>query len=160
MTFYSADPVRFGEGVSQVTATLGPNDPEVGTVTREGDENYIFVYNTGSSTASVSYGVVCSAVSGYSVTVSSVTGTDFLIGVVKHADIPTGSYGWVCTRGWAQVEMGTNDSCAAGLPLALGVDGTFVLKSNATTTNQSPVVGKSMEAIASAGSGTAFLSVF
>jgi hypothetical protein len=159
MSFQSADPVLF-IGKSHVTASLGANHPEVGTTMRDGDENYIWVYNVGSSTASVSYGCVVSAVSGYSVTVSSTTGTDFLVGVVKHVDIPTGSYGWLCTRGWTQVEMGASDSCAAGLPLALGVDGTFALKSNATTTNQTPVIGKSMEAIASAGSGSAFISVF
>ena len=158
MTFSSADPIRFGS-VSQVTATLGANDPEVGTRVREGDEEYLFVYNTGSSTAAVSYGVVCSAVTGYSVTVSSTTSVDLLVGVVKHADIPTGSYGWVVTKGFAAVEMEADNSAAAGQLLALAEDGAFALKSNSTG-YPTPAVGKTMEAIASAGSGSAYISVF
>lgn len=150
-------PHRFGS-VSMVTSSLGPNDPKVGDVTRTGDEVYRFVYNVGSSTAGVSYGVVCSAVSGYSVTVSSTTSVDFLVGVVKHAAIPTGSYGWVMTQGWTQVEMEADNSAAAGQLLALAADGEFALKSNSTG-YPTPAVGKTMEAIASGASGTAFISV-
>ena len=38
MTFYSADPVRFGVGLSGTTTSLGANDPEVGTRISAGDE--------------------------------------------------------------------------------------------------------------------------
>ena len=61
------------ESVSAVTATPSV---EVGRRRIEGDEAYVYVYNTGSSTAGVNKGCVLSAVSGYSVTVSSVTMTD------------------------------------------------------------------------------------
>lgn len=148
-------PIRF-QSVSFVTSSLGVNDPKVGDVTMSGDETYRFVYNTGSSTAGVSYGVTCSAVTGYSVTVSSTTSVDFLVGVVKHAAIPTGSYGWVMTKGWAAIEMEADNSAAAGQLLALAADGEFALKSNSTG-YPTPACGKTMEAIASGASGQAFI---
>ena len=165
MAFTSADPVLF-IGKSHVTATPGANHPEVGTTMRDGDESYIWVQNIGSSTASVSYGCVVSGVSGYSVTVSSVSGVDFLVGFVKHADIPTDSYGWLCTKGFTQIEMSASDSCTAGQGLMVGLNGTLALKSFTSTVSNivfaspSPIVAKSMEAIASGGSGTAYISVF
>jgi hypothetical protein len=158
MTVYSQSPIAFGT-VSMVTATLGTNDPEVGTTRREGDEDYVFVYNTGSSTVGVSYGAVVSGVSGYSVTVSSTTSVDLLVGVCKHAAIPTGSYGWLLTKGFCQVEMEADNSAAAGQLLALAADGEFALKSNSTG-YPTPAVGKTMEAIASGASGTAFIKCF
>ena len=144
------------EGVSAVTATPSV---EVGMERIVGQEKYIYVYNVGSSTIGVSYGAVVSAVSGYSVTVSSTTSVDFLIGVCKHTAIPTGSYGWLMTRGFSQIEMGTDNSGAVGNVIELGTDGAFASVSN-TTGNKGPTVGKLMEAIASAGSGTAFIRVF
>lgn len=158
MAVYGISPVLFGS-VSMVTSSLGPNDPEVGTTRREGDEEYLFVYNTGSSTIGVSYGAVCSGVSGYSVTVSSTTSVDLLMGVCKHVAIPTGSYGWLMTKGFCQVEMEADNSAAAGQLLALAADGEFALKSNSTG-YPTPAVGKTMEAIASGASGTAFIKCF
>jgi hypothetical protein len=158
MTFYGNEPVRFDSGVSMVTATLGPNDPEVGARTVEGDEEYIFVYNTGGSTINVGNGAVLSAVTGYSVTVSSVTSVDFLVGVCKHSAIATTEYGWLVTKGFTSVEMGgTSGTVAAGGLIELGDDGEFYPVSN--TTGNGPVVGKAMAAIVSAASGDAFISV-
>lgn len=158
MSVYSITPVRFG-GISMVTATLGANDPEVGTTCREGDEEYRFVYNAGGSDIKPSYGCVLSGVSGYSVTLSSTTSVDLLAGVVKHATIPAAYYGWVLTKGFCQVEMEADNSAAAGQLLALAADGEFALKSNSTG-YPTPACGKTMEAIASGASGTAYISVF
>jgi hypothetical protein len=158
MTFYNADPVRFGVGISSTTDSLGVNDPEVGTVCRVGDENYVFVYNAGNSQINPSYGCVMSAVTGYSVTVSSITSVDFLAGVCVNATIATGYYGWLVTKGFATVEMEADNSCAAGQLLTLADNGEFALKSNSTG-YPSPAVGKSMEAIASGASGVAYISV-
>ena len=157
MTWYADQPVSF-QGVSQVTGSLGPNDPEPGYRVSVGDEDYVFVYNAGNSQISPTYGCVMSAVSGYSVTVSSITSVDFLAGVVVHATLTTGDYGWICTRGFVTVEMEADNSAAAGQLLALAADGEFALKSNSTG-YPTPAVGKAMAAIASAGSGTAFISV-
>lgn len=153
MTFYNADPVRFGVGISGTTTSLGANDPEVGTTTRVGDEEYVFVYNAGNSQISPTYGAVLSAVTGYSVTISSVAG-DLLAGVCKNATIATGEYGWLVTKGFAVVEMNADYSAAAGNIMALAADGEFDIKSGAV-----PSLGKAMEAIASAGSGSAYISV-
>ena len=158
MSVSSLGPIRFA-GVSQVTASLGANDPEVGTVVREGDEEYIFVYNAGNSEIPPSFGATVSAVTGYSVTVSSVTGVDFLVGVCKHATLTTGTYGWLVRKGFVVVEMEADNSCAAGQLLALAADGEFALKS-ASTQYPANAVGKSMEAITSGASGSAYISVF
>lgn len=158
MTHYANRPVLFA-GKSMVTATLGTNDPEPGYRMTVGDEDYVFVYNAGNSQIPPSYGAVVSAVSGYSVTISSTTSVDFLVGVCVHATLTTATYGWLCTRGFVQVEMEADNSAAAGQLLALAADGEFALKSNSTG-YPTPAVGKTMEAIASAGSGTAFINVF
>lgn len=158
MSFYSSDPVRFNS-VSMVTATLGPNDGEVGHAFRDGDEEYVLVYNNGNSQISPGFGCIVSGVSGYSVTVSSTTSVDLLIGVVKHATLTTATYGYVVCRGWSQVQMDANNSCAAGQILTLAQDGRFALKSNSTG-YPSPAFAKSMEAMASGASGTAYIAVF
>jgi hypothetical protein len=153
MTVYDHT-VRFA-GVSQVTTSLGSKDPEVGTRITEGDEEYIFVYNTGSN-AQINPGhcAVLSGVTGYSVTVSSIS-LDLAIGVCKHATITTGAYGWLMTRGFGSVEMGANYSAAAGELLEIGVDGVFDTASN--TTGNAGYVAKAMEAIASGASGQAYV---
>jgi hypothetical protein len=157
MTVYSASPIRFA-GVSQVTASLGANDPEVGACIREGDEEYIFVYNTGAD-AQINPGecAVLSGVTGYSVTVSSTSSTDIAVGVCKHATITTGAYGWLCKRGFAAVEMvATSGTVAAGGLIEVAADGKFAPQSNITAAGFGPV-GKAMEAIVSSASGQAFV---
>ena len=91
-----------GESVSAVTATPSV---ELGTERFLDGNKYVYVYNKSTSTASVNYGVVYSAASGYSMTVSSVSG-DMLAGVVVHNDIPATYYGWVCTRGFVDATCG------------------------------------------------------
>ena len=163
MSVYNVGPVGFA-GVSQVTATRGTNDPEVGTVIRSGDEEYIYCYNVGSSTINPGHGVIVSAVTGYSVTVSSVTAVDFFVAVCKHAAVPTGSYGWLVTKGFCAVEMGADNSAAAGQVLCAGVDGTWALKTTTTGLNGAydaqHTQAKAMEAIASGASGMAFVKCF
>lgn len=158
MTVYNLGPIGFSS-ISGVTATPGANDPEVGTVRQEGDEKYMWVYNTGSSTVGVGRLAVLSGVTGYSVTVSSVTGVDFAVGVVKHTAIPTGSYGWLLTRGFTQAQLGADDSATTGSILRLGVDGAFTLASNVTG-HFSPVIGKAMSGAASGTSCHAFVSIY
>lgn len=134
MTVYGGNLAgRFGS-VSMVTATLGVNDPEVGTVVRDGDEEYIFVYNDGNSQITVGAGAVCSAVTGYSVTVSSVTHTDFAIGVCKHATLTTNTYGWLLKKGFSQALAGS--ALVAADLVCLGVDGKWVPKLATTAYSQ------------------------
>lgn len=155
MTVYGNSRVYF-ESVSAVTATPTV-DP--GTVRREGDEQYVYVYNAGNSQIPPSYGVVMSLVTGYSVTLSSTTSVDLCFGLVKHATLTTGTYGWVMTRGFAPIEMQANNSAAAGQLVCLAADGEFALKSNSTG-YPSPAVGKTMEAIASGASGQAYITIW
>jgi hypothetical protein len=154
---HNLSPIRF-VGPSFVTNSLGVNDPSVGDVAHVGNEDYVFVYNAGSSTANVGDGVIVSAVSGYSVTVSSTTSVDLLVGVVKHAAIATGYYGYVVTKGFSQVNMGADLSAAAGALLILAADGKFSAKT-ISTGYVAPAAVKAMGAIASGASGTAYISV-
>ncbi len=143
------------EGISNVTAT---NSVEVGTERKVGDETYRYVYNAGGEQIAPSYGVILSAVTGYSVTISSVTSVDFLVGVVKHATLTTATYGWVLTQGFCDIEMEADNSAAAGDLLVLAADGEFANKT-ISTGYPAPVQAKAMEAIASGASGSAFINV-
>lgn len=144
------------ESVSAVTGT--PSESP-GARRRHGDEDYQYVYNAGNSQISVGLGATVSAVTGYSVTVSTTTSTDICVGVCKHSTLTTGTYGWLMTRGFAQVIMGANNSAAAGVPIGIGTDGTFAHVTQ-TTVAAGPILGKAMEAIASNGSGSVYLRLF
>mgnify|MGYP001586052162 CR=1 FL=1 len=159
MTFYSVSPVRFGVGVSGSTATLGINDPELGTRAVVDENEYLFVYNAGNSQIGPGYACTISAVTGYSVTVSSITATDMPLGVRLHSTLLTAYYGWVATKGIGAVNMSANESCVTGQILVLGVDGGFGLKSNATDFRTGGIC-KAAISIASAASGSAFFSLF
>lgn len=142
------------ESVSAVTASPSV---EVGRERKVGDESYVYVYNNGGEDIDPGLGAILSGVTGYSVTVSSVTSADFLVGVCKHATLTTGTYGWLMTRGFSSVEMiATSGTVAAGGLLELGADGAFAPVSN--TTANGPAVGKAMEAIVSGASGQAFIN--
>lgn len=159
MTFYRQQ-LMVASPVSMVTATLSANDPELGTTIEVGDEKYIFVYNTGSSTAGVGCGLVCSGVTNYSVTVSSLTHVDVPVGVVKHAAIPTGSYGWALQRGFCSYQAGS--AVATGNALTLGADGTWQAQLTTTAYSQvnlPTVYGKAMGSAASSGSGDAYFRI-
>jgi hypothetical protein len=159
MSFHGLSPIRFGS-VSMVTATLGTNDPEVGTVCDFGADRYIFVYNVGSSTIGVGSGAVLSGVSGYSVTVSSVTHTDIPVGVCKHVAIPTGSYGWLLQRGFSTAQAGSAVATANGL--TLGADGTWQAQLTTTAYSQvnlPTVYGKAMGSAASSASFAAYFRI-
>jgi hypothetical protein len=145
----------FHGGVSMTTATLGSNDPEIGARRVVGDEEYLFVYNTGNSTVAPGHAVICSGTSGYSVTVSSTSGSDLAVGVCKHASIVTAAYGWVVTRGFVDIEMGANYSAAIGSLLTLAGDGTHDIVSGFTGT-LAPYA-KAQSAIASGASGQAYV---
>jgi hypothetical protein len=151
MAYQSVGPVCF-ESVSAVTATPSV---EVGTVRVEGDEKYIYVYNAGNSQISVGKAAVVSAVSGYSVSVSSVSG-DFAVGFAKHATLTTGTYGWLVCRGF--VDSVTNGmastALAAGDIIQLAADGAVAKGVTG------PNVGKMMTATGSAGVAHAFVAIF
>ncbi len=161
MAFEGLSPVRFGT-VSMVTLTLGANDPEVGTITQEGDETYIFVYNTGNTQITIGAGATVSAVTGYSVTVSSVTHTDVPVGVCKHATMATSTYGWLLRRGFSPYLAGPDSAVVTGNALTLGADGVWQAKGNSTAYSQvalPPVYGKATLSAASGATGWAYFNM-
>jgi len=157
MTFYDSK-AHFGT-VSMVTSTLGPNDPELGERRTVGNGEYVFVYNAGNT--SIATGDICtiSGVSGYSVTKSTTTGVDFAVGVCYHESFTSAQYGWLLTRGFGKVNMHADNSVAAGGLLVCGDLGKAFNQTVSTGIPSRPI-GKAVSAIASGGSGTAFLSVW
>ena len=151
MTVYGYQQAFF-EPVSQTTLTPSV---DLGTRRVEGGKEYIYVYNNGGASITAKYGVCVSLLSGYSVTVSSVTQVNHCFGVAP-VTIATAYYGWVQTRGFAVVKMSANNSAAVADPIRLGTDGLFAVNSVATGYIDIPC-GFSVEAIASAGTGTVYL---
>jgi hypothetical protein len=155
-TQYFGNTPVYMESISAVTATPSV---QVGSLRHVGDEQYIYVYNAGNSQINPAYAATVSAVSGYSVTVSSTTSVDIAVGVCKHVTLTTGTYGWLMTRGFCEIKMGADNSAAAGVPIGIGTDGTFAHVTQ-TTIAAGPILGKAMAAIASGASGTAFLRLY
>ena len=158
MAFYGLSPVAF-EPVTAVTATPGANDAQLGAIRQEGANTYIRVYNEGGANIAPGKGCVLqSGATNYSVTVSSVTSADLVVGVAVNT-MTTGTYGWVCARGITSVQAATTVSIAVGSLFEIADNGVFVLVSN-TTGNKAPPVGKALAGIASNATGSAFISVF
>jgi hypothetical protein len=115
--------VLYSESVSAVTAT---NSVSLGARRTENGVNYVYVYNAG-TTASVAYGVVLSANSGYTVNLASVQG-DHAAGVVVHNAIKSGYYGWIATKGPVTITMDDGTGvvgCVVGNGIAISNAGTF-----------------------------------
>lgn len=160
MTVYGNPAGRFGS-VSMVTATLGANDPEIGSRVVEGGKEYCFIYNAGNSQISVGQGCVLNtAATSYSMTVTSVVETDTLFGVCHHATITTGAYGWVVTKGICNIAASAAVAISPPNALILGANGFFtnIITSGAQTTPYAKVVGKCISSAASASTvGTGYI---
>lgn len=141
------------EGVSHVTAT---NSVSPGTRTRDAAGNaYIYVTNGAATDVSPGFGMVLEAgSSAYSCTVSSATGADQLIGVVKHNTITAGSYGWVVCEGYVNLEAG--ETLTTGENVVLGANGAFHPASNATGLLAN-CIGKALDTIATDASGSCYI---
>lgn len=138
MKFYSAGPVR-EESVSQVTAT--PSVALGSRVIHKGEE-YVYCYNAGGSSAAAGKGVkFVTGASGYSVAVTSLTDVfNPCVGVVKHAAIGSGEYGWVLSKGFVSVSL-VSASTADYKMIALGAAGSFIEASGTTTLGTAVPVG-------------------
>ena len=154
MAYQTVGPVLF-ESVSQTTAT---NSVELGTRVVVDGRQYCYVYNGAANSVIVpGNGVIAqTGTSGYTVTISSVTGCDAFAGVCYHSTIATGYYGWVVTRGHTKFKMHADSAataCDILLPAANGVFAagqTFLLNIMPT--------GKATVATGSAGVGEAFVN--
>lgn len=155
-TGFYAQP-SYVESVSSVTLT---NSVQLGAVRMEGGEEYVYVYNDGGASAAVGFAMVPqSGSSGYSVTVTSVTGVGVAMGFVKHATFTTAAYAWVLTKGYCPSVKNAQASTAvvSGDVLALAANGAVQLHTGALTT---PVLGIAISATGSAGVFSAFVRCF
>jgi hypothetical protein len=147
MGAYSDTPVFFGT-VSMVTATLGASDPQPGArMTYDGNE-YLFVQN-GADTQALKGQYLCplAGTSAFSMTVSGIASYEVPVGVVAHATITTGAYGWVLTKGYAPAYCSA--AIAAGIGLETVANGLFGTAATGT------VYGKLLSAVSAATNVTA-----
>ncbi len=155
MTYYSSNRANFLP-VSSTTATLGPNDPELGTRQVRGGVEYMFVYNANNSAVSVGLGVtpVTACSSPYSITITTVTSSDLVVGI-GHVAIATGAYGWVVTKGRCTVKaMATSGTIAENELFYIAANGVFAPVSGATGT-ECNYIGKASAEIVSSATGWA-----
>ncbi len=122
-------PQTFNESVSAVTAT---NTVELGTIREQGGDRYVYVYNAGNSQANPGLLLTITALTGYSVTISTTTSISPVFGVVKHATMTTGTYGWMLTKGQAPLRAEASTGLAVADPLVAGTDGVNARKTGAT----------------------------
>lgn len=127
--FTSVGPVQFSgiDGatpISHVTVDSAYKQAELGARVTVKGEDYVYIHNAGASDASIGRGMVMSALSGYSLTVSSVAASyDVPWCVVKHNSIPAGGFGWGLVRGLTPLAVDT--TAATGTYVKLGDDGIF-----------------------------------
>lgn len=155
-------PIATFGGVSQVTATRGASDPELGTRVFVGGNEYLYVYNAGSSQISVGRAAVLSGVTGYSVTVSSTAYADHVVGVCYHSTLTTGTYGWLLTRGIGTIITSTSVALATGAVATVQGDGYWDnLAVSALTSQVQPTArAKMLTTATSASTGTAYISCY
>ena len=150
MAFSFADPISF-ESVSAVTATP---TVELGTLRSSGGELYEYVYAV--KALPVGYGCVLTGTSGHSAIATGVVSGEFAAGFVKHAEISSGSYGWILKKGVVDLKNGRLSTAAVvNECIRLAADGAICSDSNVATTSIDGgfVVGKVLSAGASGGTG-------
>ena len=152
----------YNESVSAVT--LSPS-VMLGSVRVESGEEYIYLYNDGSTSTPVNpgQGVVLSSHTGYSVTISSISGYDMFIAFCKHTSVPTAGYFWGLTRGFTNVKNGmVGTALAQGDPIFAATQGGVQKLGNVVVTALSgsdlgvlglPTCGTVVSACASGGTG-------
>lgn len=158
----SAAPISF-LGVSSTVSALSANSPQLGDRLFFGGVEHVFGYNAGTTALAPGLaGVLNAAATSYSFTISSVTTTDLLLGVCRHATIATGFYGWLATRGFTTVQMHADQSATSGDFVGLGVNGAFIkhVTSGATDVAYGTVFGKFPVSIASGASGSAYIKAY
>lgn len=145
------------ETVSQVTQT---NSVEVGSRRTINGDEYIYVYNVEASLPILPGQIgVLTAVSGYSVTASSTTMSDFAVGICRHVTIPSAGYGWLLTKGFSSFCAAASDSFTVGGAIGIGAGGCVSYKT-ISTGYLGPVVGKVMVSCASGSSANSAIGYF
>lgn len=148
------------ESVSNVTLA---NSVNLGETRFVNGEEYLYVYNAGVQQISQGQFAVLSANSGFSVTVSSVTGYDMPMGFVKHTTLTTGTYGWLLSRGFTKVQLGTNNSATTSdvlFPGAGGLVGTLGQAQSSVTGLVYQPIGYVVSGAASGSSALAYVRCY
>lgn len=114
-------------------------------------EEYVYVYNAGATDANVGLAMVMSGLSGYSLTISSISGQDVPMCVVKHATILASGFGWGLVRGITPIQ--TASTMATGAIAYLSDQGTFA--TFAVSANTDTLKGFPWAKILSSGTGSA-----
>lgn len=135
------------ESVSAVTANPSGT---IGERRSEGGNDYLYVYNGSSNQAiNVGRGVKYASQSvGYTVDVAVGTPAtltaDACVGVCQNATIPTGEYGWLMTRGYAQALENKASAVVTGEAVYMTTSGAFQRYSAITAANliQNARIGK------------------
>jgi hypothetical protein len=148
------------ESVSAVTATA---TVVLGTIRYEGGAKYQYVYNAGGAQISQRNICILSATTGYSVTVSSLSGADNVaakpFGVCAHATATTATYFWAMRRGFCTLISSGSTAILAGYPIIPGADGSSDAATGGTgMTSMCAVFGKAMTATTTAGSFAAYVT--
>ncbi len=148
MSHFSVGPV-LEESVSSTTATPSRN---LGDRCVYQGEEYVYVYNAGG--AAIGTNLVCNFITGatgYSVAATGLTDVfNAAVGVTKNTSIANASYGWVMTKGWANVTpTSALTSAGAQTVLALGAAGQ-VIQWAATGPTQGVAIGFALGTNASA----------
>lgn len=120
--------ILYNEGVSAVTATPSV---ELGSRRLEAGVDYVYAYNA-STNEQITTGrgaKLASASTGYSADVAVAAPATFsasvLLGVCRNVTMTTGTYGWLATRGFLDVEADGKTSIGAGEYIWLTTSGTF-----------------------------------
>jgi hypothetical protein len=140
----------FFEPISNVTTA---NSIELGSRRIHNGNEYVYVYNGGGKDISTGRGAIVTATSGYTVTVSSASAVDQFFGVCRYNTITTAAYGWLMTRGFADVVMDTVGSATAGAALCAGTNGLWRSAMSSTTALGPGAQARAMTAAASGDSG-------
>jgi hypothetical protein len=156
MQYFTA--IGYEETPSAVTATPSV---ELGARRFWKGEEYVYCYNAGGAAinTTVALGVkLVTGASGYSIAATSLTDVvNPCVGVVKHAAIAAGSYGWAMVKGFATVSVVTALT-ADYEALALGAAGVFVGVSVTTVGGTAAACGYALNAnTGAAGSVYAFI---
>lgn len=145
----------YAESVSAVTATPSV---QLGARRMESGEEYCYVYNAGGEQIPPGYGCILSAVTGYSVTVSSLTQVGGFFGVVKNATLTTGTYGWVVVKGFVPMKNGmASTAMSAGDQVIPALNGAWAAH---TATVNGVIQGFVVQATGAAGTAYGYVKCF
>lgn len=123
----------FEESISAVTATPSV---ELGSRRIQNGEEYVYCYNAGGAAIDKNLGVkLITGASGYSVAATSLTDTvNPCVGIVRNVTMAAADYGWIMTKGFANVKYHANSTITADYAaVGLSTDGRFGLSAFGTS---------------------------